>query len=374
MKVLGTYVVKLRQSGQVIESDLGWDDDEDWVDVETRKRYGLAKQGIVDPRTGRMHPGYGLFPVTGRLSSGKPFNAQNVPTPLRSMIVAAPGNVLVGADCDQLEVRIAAALWGVERYLQAFREGKDPHSMTAFMIFGEHFCKLAGIDSAMFDLPGKLAGKAYDDKGKFIGKGEVKEIRSLSKNVHFASQYMAGPEQVTDMIRATEVPAKDENGKERDDGTTDLPYALLELRKVREMREKWLKGAPQYDVGWHREINEWKRQRFLVDPVHGRRRDFLDSLERENPCELVNYKVQSAAASLMNNTLARLHSEIPAHKWGPGTGIIGQVHDWIGVECPESKAQWVKGLLEECMNVSEPTLPGVKFTATADIGHSWKEI
>lgn len=290
-------------------------------------------------------------------------NAQNFPVVMRDMITAAPGNVLVGADANQLEIRVAAGHWGIERYLQAFRDGKDPHSMTAYLAFGERFCEAAGVDPALFEQPGKLVGAAYAEDGTFIGKGKAKNLRSLAKAVHFSSQYMATVERVWKIIQSTEVA--------RDDGTTDLPYALLPLRRVRQTHENWIAGAPEYKLGWDKEINAFRRDGYLIEPVTGRRRDFLDG---ENPNELANFKIQSGAAGLMNLSMIELHDAIPLHKWGPGTGIIGQVHDWIGVECPEDKAEEVKALLEKCMNRTHPNLPGVEFTATASSGHSWDKV
>ena len=267
-KLLGTYVVKLRPSNLELDKELGWDDEEDWVDKETRKRYGLAKRGIVNPNTGRMYPGWNAHvTVTGRLSSSKPINAQNFPSPLRKMVTAAPGNVLVGADMDQLELRIAAALWNISIYLRAFQEGKDPHSMTAFSIFGDQFAQLVGCDPAMFfDLPGKLVGKSYDENGTFIGTGQDYDLRRLAKTVQFAFQYMAGVETGHKVIQKTEVPARDpKTGKPRGDGTTDLPYALMKQRRTRGMRDKWLDRAHEIQAGWDREINQWKKQGFLTE-------------------------------------------------------------------------------------------------------------
>lgn len=208
-KVLGTYVAKMRYSTSVLEKDLGWDEDEDWIDRETRERYGTERTGIVDPRTGRMHPGYSLLPVTGRLSSSKPINAQNYPSDLRAIVTAAPGNVLVGADADQLELRIAAAWWQVELYLRAFREGKDPHSMTAFAVFGTAFCKAAGVDPDNFSRPGILIGSAYTD-GVFDKKKaspEAIEMRSLAKAIQYAS--IARDEQVAVLDARRSIPIAD---------------------------------------------------------------------------------------------------------------------------------------------------------------------
>lgn len=300
---------------------------------------------------------------TGRLSSSKPINAQNFPVPLRGLVCASPGNVLVGADMDQIEVRVAASLWGIQKYLLAFNEGKDPHSMTAYMIFREEFCRAAGIEAKYFEQPGILVGTCYDDKGKFKGKGESKELRSLSKNVHFASQYKATTERAHKMIQSTEV--------DKDDGTTDLPYALMPLRKVREMRDRWLESVPEYEKGWQNEIDTWKRQGYLAEPVSGRRRDFLDG---ENPNELVNFRIQASVASLMNEAIIELSEQIPRFKWGEGTGIIAQVHDWIGLEVPEAHAEQAAKILEGCMNRKHPLIPGVEFTAKADIGKRWNEV
>ena len=50
------------------------------------------------------------------------------------------------------------------------------------------------------------------------------------------------------------------------------------------MRDNWLKGAPEYETGWARDIATWREQGYLREPVTGRRRDFLDG---ENPNEIV---------------------------------------------------------------------------------------
>lgn len=380
-KLLGTYVVKLRPS--TMQAELGWDDDEDFEDAELRKKYGIDRTGIVDPRTGRMHPGYNAHvAVTGRLSSSKPINAQNFPKGLRAMVTAAPGNVLIGADADQLELRIAAALWGAKRYLRAFDANADPHSSTALACFGERFMKATGFPG------GKWDGDLFIPDGTGKWSGEAKTFRDLAKRVQYASQYMATVETVHRVICQTET----DNG----DGTTSLPYLHLSLREVREMHQAWLDGCPEFPQGWEREIGEWRRQTYLAEPITGRRRDFLDG---ENPNELVNFKIQGGAAGLMNKAIIELAQRVPVFKWGRGTGIINQCHDALVLEVPADGAElrkknnpetgkeesfwhvpegsipWkVMQDLNECMNQVHPALPGVRITAAADIGLSWKEV
>ena len=371
MKILGTYVVKLRPSD--MGADLGWDEDDDFIDAETRKKYGEVKVGIVDPRTGRMHPGYNAaVTVTGRLSSSKPLNAQNFPKAMRKMIIAAPGHILVGADMDQVELRIAAARWDVELYKRAFREGKDPHSMTAYAVFGVEFCKAAGVDEALFHRPGILVGTAYDERGKFIGDKEAMSLRNLSKAIQYASQYMAKVETVHKLIQKTELPAVHPiTKKPLDDGTTDLLYAKIPLMKVRKMRDNWLKGAPEFEHGWTTEIEAYRRDGHIQEQVTGRKRDFLDG---EAPNEIVNFPIQGSASGIVNLAMIELSKRIPFNAWGPGTGLINQCHDSIVVECPENKAEWVAKQLEECMNQVHDCLPGVQFSASASIGKTWKEV
>jgi DNA polymerase I-like protein with 3'-5' exonuclease and polymerase domains/uracil-DNA glycosylase len=372
-KLLGTYIVKLRPWSE--QAELGWDEEEDFEDAEMRKKYGIDRTGIVNPFTGRMYPGYNAHvAVTGRLSSSKPINAQNFPKGLRAMVVPQPGHVFIGADADQLELRIAAARWGAARYLRAFDAGADPHSSTAFAVFEDRFQKAEGFPG------GKWDGDLFIPDGTGKWSSEAKSLRDLAKRVQYASQYMATVETVHRVICQTET----DNG----DGTTSLPYLTLSLREVRRMHEAWLAGCPEFPKGWDREIDMYRKQGYLCEPITGRRRDFLDG---ENPNELVNYNIQGSAAGLMNLGMIRLAEEIPVFKYGPGTGIINQCHDAMVIEVPadgakynEEAKKWevpegsipwkTMKTLEECMNSTHDSMPGVRITATADIGGSWKDV
>ncbi len=79
--------------------------------------------------------------ATGRISSTEP-NLQNIPvrTPLgreiRKAFVASPGNLLVGADYSQIELRILAHMSGDENMIAAFQSDADFHRITASEVFG----------------------------------------------------------------------------------------------------------------------------------------------------------------------------------------------------------------------------------------------
>ena len=76
----------------------------------------------------------------------------------------------------------------------------------------------------------------------------------------------------------------------------------------------------------------------------------------------------------MNLATLRIVEEIPWGRWGPHTGLINQCHDSLVIECPEDQAEYVSKVLEEALNQTHPGLAGVVFTASADVGMSWKEV
>ena len=354
-KELGTYIVKLRPREQ--EAGAGWDEDETNEERAERDTRGYAKRGIVWP-DGRMRPGYNAHvTVTGRLSSSRPINAQNFPKHLRRLVTAAPGHVLVGADADQIELRIAAARWGAKLYLGAFDAGADPHSMTALAVFGARFADADGWPPGeRIMLPGFPTGVPVSGT-KFTGAAD--KLRKLAKGVQYASQYKGSVETVQRLLQQTE------------DDAGELTYLHLTLREVRAMHQAWLNGAREFERGWDSEIESYRANGYISDPVSGRRRDCLDG---ENPNEIVNFPIQASAAALINTAMIQITEEIPLHRWGPGTGLLTQTHDSLVVECPPEHAAYVASVIESAMNSTHPALPGVRFTASADVGHSWNKV
>lgn len=365
-KELGTYVVKLRPMSELIPQG------EDLYDEDTRKALRraeddgdvallLAMREELDDRgylsrgilwaDGRMRPGYNAhITVTGRLSSSSPINAQNFPKHLRKLIVPQPGHVFVGADADQLELRIAAARWGLRRYLDAFDADFDPHTtVTAHAVFGDLFAKAAGSPWPWRN-GSKFTGQAYD-------------LRQLSKIIQYAYQYMAAVETGARIIQSTELVD--------DDGNSAFPYARLDVAEARQMRGAWLKGIPELEKGWKTEIDHFRAKGYVVERIHGRRRYCLNG---ENPNELVNFGIQASAAAHINDAMIGIWRDIPIHRWGPGTGLLTQTHDALLVECPEAEAPEVAACINAHMNKRHAALPGVLLSASADVGRDWKSV
>jgi uracil-DNA glycosylase len=300
---------------------------------------------------GRLHPNWNNHtPVTGRFSSSGP-NAQNLPALAKGMIVAAPGNLLVGADMDQLELRIAAARWGAARYLEAFAKGIDPHQMTMEAVFGR--ARMMAFQGA----PSKFGRKDFERGGEF------EKMRKLAKAIQYASQYAAGC-----AVRGGSVEVVDTHTVFRlvtsaeDKKRGVLLFPDLTEMQVGAMHENWLKGCPEFIDGWLRELALVKAHGCIYEPITWRRRDFTGQRAAKMN-EFVNFPIQASGAGLMNKIMADLVPRIPFGYAGPGTGIINQCHDSITVECPEHDAQRIYDLLIERMNVTNDAFPGVDFTA-----------
>ncbi len=101
---------------------------------------GLLKTVASD---GRIHTTFNqLIAATGRLSSTDP-NLQNIPVRteegrrIREAFVVGPGfESLMTADYSQIEMRIMAHLSEDALLIEAFRSGRDFHSVTASRVFG----------------------------------------------------------------------------------------------------------------------------------------------------------------------------------------------------------------------------------------------
>lgn len=92
---------------------------------------------ILCPYTHRIHASYHNTTVsTGRLSSTDP-NMQNVKRgPIRNLFGAPPGSKFIEGDWSQIELRIAMSEANAKNGIQAYRDKKDLHTVTAQLITG----------------------------------------------------------------------------------------------------------------------------------------------------------------------------------------------------------------------------------------------
>ena len=98
---------------------------------------------LIDSSTGLVHTTFNqVLTSTGRLSSANP-NLQNIPVrdddgrELRKLFVARDKeHILIDADYSQIELRLLAHFSGCKELIDAYREGRDIHALTASQVFG----------------------------------------------------------------------------------------------------------------------------------------------------------------------------------------------------------------------------------------------
>jgi DNA polymerase-1 len=103
---------------------------------------GLAGYILED---GRIHGHFQQTKTaTGRISSTDP-NLQNIPIrmelgrQIRKVFIPEDGHIFLDADYSQIELRVLAHMSGDERLINAYKEAKDIHRITASEVFHTPF-------------------------------------------------------------------------------------------------------------------------------------------------------------------------------------------------------------------------------------------
>jgi len=298
---------------------------------EYRKKKGIAsrhgekwlysKDGAKRVIDGRVYPSWKqIGAATGRMACAEP-NLQAIPhgSGHHSCVRAPEGRVLVKADYSQIELRLAAKMWGEPVMLETFREGGDVHEATARSI---------------------------------TGKEEVtKEERKLAKAVNFGLIFGQGAKGFQDY-------ARDKYGVE---------MTLQEADAYRTRFFETYRGIAR----WHAAIGaRLRRRQFDTRTLAGRlRRDVRSYTEH------LNAPVQGTAADGMKMALALLWEH---RDECPGAAPILAVHDEIVVECDEGDAEKIEASLKKAMvdgmeAVVNATEPHVPIEVEATVSQTWGE-
>ena len=167
-----------------------------------------------------------------------------------------------------------------------------------------------------------------------------------------------------------------------------LLYPDLSLREVVAFSAKWLGRNPEIEAWWEAELAEFRRQKFLAEPIFGMRRDFLDG---EDPNAEVNLKAQSGGSAVVHLATVEIVRELPKY----GARLVQQGHDSLVSEVPADHARYegpdaefgycppkcgcranrVARMKEEAMNMDGRKwgLP-VRFQGEAKIGFRWNAV
>jgi len=271
----------------------------------------------------RVHTTYDLTVAqTGRLSSNNP-NLQNIPIRtelgkrIREAFIPEKGNVFVGADYSQFELRIAAYLAGDKEMMDMFNKDVDVHVATAAQIYGRE------------------------------PEDVTKNMRRNAKVVNFGIMYGLGPHGLVE--------------------ATGMTYG-----QAKEFIEKYFEVRPKL-LKYIEKVKEQAKNDGYVENLLGRRRPSPDVrssnfMVREAAYRAaVNMPFQGTAADIMKLAMIAVDKKLDKDSMQ-----LLQIHDSILVECPRNKSSQVAKTLKQTMeNVYK--LP-VKLTVDTSEGRNWGEL
>ncbi len=275
---------------------------------------------------GRVHTTFNqVGTATGRLSSTNP-NLQNIPVrtalgrEIRAAFIPAPGNVLMSADYSQIELRLMAHFSQDPLLLDAYRTGKDIHTLTAAEVFG--------VDPTTMD----------------------KETRNRAKAVNFGIVYGISPFGLAAQLNIDQKVAKQyiETYFDRYKGVRAFIDATLETVRT----EQAVKTA-------------FGRIRPIPD-IQSRNPNMRGFAERT----AVNTPLQGTAADLIKLAMLKIDAAITERKLKSRMTL--QVHDELLFDVVPAEAEELQQLVKhEMEHVAEFTVP---IVAEVGIGQNWRDI
>lgn len=298
------------------------------------------------PEMRLLHPSFSCVLPTGRWSSSP--NLQNWPSQakinMKTMIRAMPGHVFVGSDFDQLELRLYAADAGDQYLLEEFAKGAaaDPHSLNAAVLRAE-----SGTEAEIQTIYKQMMHdkKHGDDKTKKM----VKYYRNIAKRFAFLCIYGGERPKLYSTMRA-----------DRNKATGERSFPNLKPEMTERWYDLWHNAHP-WTKSWQESVKkQCRRQGYVTESVHGRKRFFPGGPSKQNAP--VNVPIQGAAGAKQNTIIAVIDEVIPHRGWSEWSGLFSTIHDFCAVQIPRQRADEAVGILNECM---QSTYKGVAITASA---------
>ena len=261
--------------------------------------------------------------ATGRLSSVEP-NLQNIPVRQeegrrirRVFMPDEPGDYLLAADYNQIELRVLAHISGDAKLRQAYIDEEDIHARTASEVFG------VPMDQITPDL--RRAAKAVNF-GIVYGISSYGLSRDLGVSRNEAQQYI----------------------------------------------DRYLARYPEVAAYQARVVLDAKDKGY-VETLFGRRRYLPDLLSRNFNLRsfaqrvAMNAPIQGTAADIIK--LAMIGADKEMRERGLKSKMLLQVHDELIFNVPESELDTMKELVRRHMeHAVELSVP---LTVDVKAGHDW---
>jgi DNA polymerase I len=275
---------------------------------------------------GRVHTTFNqVGTATGRLSSTNP-NLQNIPVrtvlgrEIRAAFIPAPGNVLMSADYSQIELRLMAHFSQDPLLLDAYRTGKDIHTLTASEVFG--------VDAKTMD----------------------KETRARAKAVNFGIVYGISPFGLAAQLNIEQKTAKEyiETYFDRYKGVQRFIEETLEtVRRDQAVRTYFGRIRP-------------------IPDIQSRNPNMRGFAERT----AINTPLQGTAADLIKLAMLKIDQLIRDRKLKSKMTL--QVHDELLFDVVPDEAEELQELVKrEMEQVAEFSIP---IVAEVGVGKNWRDI
>jgi DNA polymerase I-like protein with 3'-5' exonuclease and polymerase domains len=288
--------------------------------------------------SGWLHPRYRpLKTKTGRLSSDSP-NIQNVPRSkeVRKCFGDVDGYVWMKADYSQMELRLAASAAEEITLLEAFRNGDDPHRLTAKLVLGD----------------------ISDD------------ARQVAKTLNFGLLYGAGPGMLQKVARSD----------------YDVFLSTEEARQYHKLFFRAYPGIKRWHDRCHQEIevsgisrSPLGRVRYLPKAKIPPHVEDMWTKKMAAIREGINHRIQSYASDILLVSLNQIMKEIKATPWEPDVLVVAEVHDEIDFLVPdhlvESFAPFVRKIMEDTSWLKRFGITlDVPVLASVEVGPNWGEL
>lgn len=292
--------------------------------TKLKSTYADGLAGFIQT-DGRIHGTFNqTITATGRISSTEP-NLQNIPIRtelgrlLRKVFVPEEGYVFVDADYSQIELRILAHCSGDEQLIQAYREARDIHRITASQVFHIPFDEVTDLQ--------RRNAKAVNF-GIVYGISSFGLSQDLSITRKEAAQYIENYFQTYPGIK-TFLDESVENAKEHG-------YAVTLY-------------------GRRRPVPELKSSNFM-------QRSFGERVAMNAP-------IQGTAADIMKIAMLGVNRELK--KRNMKSRLILQVHDELLIEAYQNEVEEVQTILKDQMeHAAELKVP---LIVDMHNGNNWYE-
>ena len=292
--------------------------------VKLKNTYIDSLPEIISPKTGRVHTSFNqAVAATGRLSSTGP-NLQNIPIrtdrgkEIRKAFVARDANHrIVSADYSQIELRIMASFSGDETMIEAFRQNKDIHAITA---------------GRLYHIPTEEVTRDQRNKAKTANFGIIYGISAFG------------------LAQRLKIP--------RAEASEIIKNYFLEFPAVKTYMDNCIEQAREMEYV----TTMLGRRRYLRD-INSRNTTLQGFAERN----AINAPIQGSAADMIKIAMIRIHKWLEKEKLK--TKMILQVHDELVFDAPVEELDIIKAPIVKHM--AEALILKVPIEVGFGVGVNW---